>query len=66
LITLLFVGDVMGSAGRRALRSHLEPVVDRENVDFVVVNVENAAGGFGITIKVLEELDSLAVHVWTT
>ena len=43
MITLLFVGDVMGSAGRRALRSHLESVVDRENVDFVVVNVENAA-----------------------
>jgi len=66
LIKLLFVGDVLGSAGRRALRSHLEPVVDRENVDFVVANVENIAGGFGITTKVLEELDPLPINVWTT
>jgi metallophosphoesterase (TIGR00282 family) len=66
LIRLLFVGDVMGSAGRRALRQELEPLVDRENVDFVVANVENVAGGFGITIAVLAELDELPVDVWTT
>lgn len=66
MIRLLFVGDVMGSAGRRALHAHLESVVDRERVDFVVANIENAAGGFGITTKVLEELDELPVHVWTT
>jgi metallophosphoesterase (TIGR00282 family) len=66
LIRLLFVGDIMGSAGRRAVRAELEPVVDRERVDFVVANVENLAGGFGITAKVLEELESLPVQVWTT
>jgi len=66
LIRLLFVGDVLGSAGRRALRQELEPLVDRERVDLVVANVENAAGGFGITPAVLEELDELPVDVWTT
>jgi metallophosphoesterase (TIGR00282 family) len=66
LIRLLFVGDVVGSAGRRALKSELEPVIDRERVDFVVANVENLAGGFGITTKVLEDLDALPVQVWTT
>jgi metallophosphoesterase (TIGR00282 family) len=66
LIRVLFVGDVMGSAGRRAVSSHLEPVIDREKVDFVIVNVENLAGGFGITAKVLGELDALPVQVWTT
>lgn len=66
MIRLLLVGDVVGTAGRRALFAHLEALVDRERIDFVVVNVENAAGGFGITIKVLEELESLPVHVWTT
>jgi metallophosphoesterase (TIGR00282 family) len=66
LIRLLFVGDVMGSAGRRAVKAELESVVDHERVDFVVANVENLAGGFGITTKVLEELDALPVQVWTT
>jgi metallophosphoesterase (TIGR00282 family) len=66
VIRLLFVGDVMGSAGRKALYRHLERLVDTENVDFVVANIENAAGGFGITPAILEELDQLPVHVWTT
>jgi metallophosphoesterase (TIGR00282 family) len=66
VIRLLFVGDVMGAAGRRAIRTELEPIVDRERVDFVVANVENVAGGFGLTAKVLAELDQLPVDVWTT
>jgi metallophosphoesterase (TIGR00282 family) len=56
----------MGSAGRRAVMTELESVVDRERVDFVVANIENLAGGFGITTAVLEELDALPVQVWTT
>ncbi len=66
MIRMLFVGDVIGSAGRRALRQELEGLVDRERVDFVAVNVENVAGGFGITGPVLEELDDLPIDVWTT
>jgi len=66
VIRLLFVGDIMGSAGRRAVLAHLESVVDRERVDFVVANVENIAGGFGITTKVLEELEALPIQVLTT
>jgi metallophosphoesterase (TIGR00282 family) len=66
VIRLLFVGDIMGGAGRRAVREHLESLVDRENVDFVVANVENVAGGFGITTGVMTELDDLPVQVWTT
>ena len=66
MIRLLFVGDVVGSAGRRAIKTQLESVIDRERVDFVVGNVENLAGGFGITTKVLEDLDALPVQVWTT
>ncbi|MCP4895759.1 MAG: TIGR00282 family metallophosphoesterase [bacterium] len=63
---VLFVGDVVGKAGRLALKAGLEPVVDREQIDFVIANVENAAGGFGLTIAVMEELDDLGVHVWTS
>jgi hypothetical protein len=48
------------------MRTQLESVIDRERVDFVVANVENLAGGFGITTGVLEDLDALPVQVWTT
>jgi metallophosphoesterase (TIGR00282 family) len=66
VIRLLFVGDIMGSAGRKAAAAALESVVDRERVDFVVANVENAAGGFGITAGVLSELERLPIDVFTT
>jgi len=46
--------------------TQLESVVDRERVDFVVANVENVAGGFGVTAKVLAELEVLPIQVWTT
>jgi metallophosphoesterase (TIGR00282 family) len=66
LIRVLFVGDVVGNAGRRALNANLEGLVDRESIDFVIANIENAAGGFGLTTKIMEELDRLPVNVWTT
>ncbi len=66
MIRLLFVGDVMGGPGRRAVQAHLESLVDRERVDFVVANVENLAGGFGITAAVLAEIDHLPIDVLTT
>jgi len=66
VIRILFVGDVMARVGRRLLTAHLEPLIDREQVDFVVANLENAAGGFGITPQVMTELDALPVDVWTS
>jgi hypothetical protein len=66
VIRILFVGDIMGGPGRRAVETHLEGLVDRERIDFVVANAENIAGGFGLTAKVLEELDGLPVDVWTS
>ena len=66
MIRILFVGDIMGGPGRRAVEAHLEGLVDRERIDFVVANAENIAGGFGLTAKVLEELDGLPVDVWTS
>lgn len=66
MIRSLLVGDVVAKAGRKALLFHLEGLVDRERVDFVVVNVENVANGFGVTLKILEELECLPVDVWTT
>jgi metallophosphoesterase (TIGR00282 family) len=66
VIRLLLVGDVVGEIGRKTLCNHLEPLIDREQIDFVVVNIENVAGGFGITAKVMAGLDDLPVNVWTS
>jgi len=66
VIRVLFVGDIMGSAGRRAVKAELESLVDAERVDFVIANVENAAGGFGVTASVLAELEELPIDVFTT
>ncbi len=51
-----FFGDVVGRAGRAAVAEHLPRVRDRLKLDFVVVNGENAAGGFGITASTAAEL----------
>jgi metallophosphoesterase (TIGR00282 family) len=63
---LLFVGDVVGKPGRRALRNLLPRLVDRHRADYVVVNVENAAGGFGVTPEVLADIRDLPIDVFTT
>lgn len=63
---LLYVGDVVGKPGRLALQEKLSSTVDRERIDFTVVNIENAAGGFGVTIPILEELGELPIDVYTT
>ncbi|KGJ04767.1 hypothetical protein SAMN04487972_10858 [Paracoccus halophilus] len=46
---ILYLGDVMGRAGRRAISEGLGPLKDKLNVDFTVVNGENASGGMGLT-----------------
>jgi len=71
-LKVLFIGDIVGNPGRRALAGLL-PRVKTEwgPFDFVVANVENAAGGFGLTEKVMEELfrqglDAMTSgnHIW--
>lgn len=63
---LLFIGDVVGEQGRSVLARHLSQIVARHGVDCVVVNGENAAGGFGITPKIAEAFFELGVHAITT
>jgi metallophosphoesterase (TIGR00282 family) len=53
---LAFLGDVVGRAGRAAVAEHLPRVRAELKLDFVVVNGENAAGGFGITSTTAAEL----------
>ncbi len=63
---LLFVGDIFGKPGREALLRWLPGFVDEREVDFVVVNGENAANGAGITSKIAERLLAGGVDVITT
>jgi hypothetical protein len=65
-VKILFVGDVFGAAGRRIVREHLSHVVESNAVDLLVINGENAAGGFGLTPAIAEELFDLGAHVITT
>jgi len=64
-LKVLAIGDVVGRAGRRALRDHLPRLIDEFCIDFVVANGENLAAGFGITRKTAQELFAAGVHVLT-
>ena len=71
VVKILFVGDVIGKPGRRVVQRLLRSLVDEREIDYVVVNVENAAGGMGVTPDVLRELDALPIdcfssgnHIW--
>jgi len=68
---ILICGDVVGRSGRKAIAQHLPKLRDRYQVDFVIINGENAAGGFGITPKICDEFfeagaDAITTgnHVW--
>jgi len=63
---LLFLGDVVGRPGRRALRTLLPKLIAREKVEFVVANGENASGGKGIDPEGAEELLDAGVDVLTS
>jgi len=63
---VLFIGDIVGSPGRRALRESLGAVVAEEDVEFVIANGENAAGGFGIIESIADQVFSSGVHVITS
>ncbi len=66
LMRILFLGDVVGRAGRRVVREHLPELRARLALDFVVVNGENAAHGFGITDKICCDLYAAGADVITT
>jgi 2',3'-cyclic-nucleotide 2'-phosphodiesterase len=63
---ILFVGDVVGKVGRRLVHAQLRRLQNAERADFTIVNVENAAGGFGVTAALWEELRRWPVDVFTS
>ena len=65
-MNILFVGDIFGSAGRRIVREHIGHICEANAVELVIINVENAAGGFGVTPQIAEEMFDLGADVLTT
>lgn len=62
---LLFVGDIVGKPGRACLEFVLSKLTETNEIDCIVVNGENAAGGMGITSLVFQELKRIGVDVVT-
>lgn len=62
---ILMIGDIVGRAGRKALRIFLPQVKEQLRPHLILANGENAAGGFGITESVKDEILSLGVDVIT-
>lgn len=63
---ILFIGDIVGSPGRGAVAKLLPKLKDELQLDFVVANAENAAGGSGITPSVADELLGYGVDLLTS
>jgi hypothetical protein len=65
-LNILFVGDIFGSAGRRIVREHIGHVRKANDVELTIINAENAAGGFGVTPQIADDLFELGADVLTT
>jgi metallophosphoesterase (TIGR00282 family) len=66
LVKVLFIGDIVGEPGRKIVKQLLPDLLRTHVPDLVVANGENAAGGFGITPAIAEELFALGIHVLTS
>ncbi len=65
-LKVLFIGDIIGEPGRKMVRASMRKLMETHGPDLVVANGENAAGGFGITAEIAEELFSIGIHVLTS
>lgn len=63
---ILFIGDIVGGPGRRAVREVVPALIEDCRIDMVIANCENAAAGFGITREIVEELYRCRIDVLTS
>ena len=63
---ILFIGDIVGSPGREAIKKLVVPLKQELGIDFVIANAENASGGSGITARVAAELFASGADVLTS
>jgi metallophosphoesterase (TIGR00282 family) len=65
-VRILFIGDIVGKAGRKGILTLLGGLTEREEIDFIIANGENAAGGIGITPVIAREILERGVNVITS
>ncbi len=65
-IRVLCIGDIVGSPGRQALQGLLSDIQKEHAIDCTIANIENVAGGFGVTAKTYAELEWLDIQVYTS
>ncbi len=63
---ILFIGDIVGKVGRRVVKALLPGITRQWGIDLTIANCENAAGGFGITEKVAQELFNCGIQIMTS
>jgi 2',3'-cyclic-nucleotide 2'-phosphodiesterase len=63
---ILFIGDIIGKPGRRAVKELLPALISSREIDLVIANCENAAAGFGITRDIIEELYAAHIDILTS
>ncbi|MEP6961620.1 MAG: TIGR00282 family metallophosphoesterase [Acidobacteriota bacterium] len=66
MTNLLFIGDIFASTGRQMVARHLPEIVATGKIHLTIANGENAAGGFGITPQLADEIFGYGVNVITT
>ncbi len=66
MLRILFLGDIVGEPGRKAVISTLPAIKEEESIDFIIANGENSAGGRGITPRIAIDLMRAGVAVITT
>jgi calcineurin-like phosphoesterase len=64
-MNILFIGDIFASTGRKIVAEQLPVLMRQYQVDLVIANAENSAGGFGVTPATSEELLALGIDVLT-
>jgi metallophosphoesterase (TIGR00282 family) len=65
-MNILFIGDTIARPGRECVRQHLRPLQEEYEVDFTILNCENAAAGFGVTPKIADEMLGWGIDVLTS
>ena len=65
-MNILFIGDIFGRPGRELVRRGIRPLVEHYAIDIVIANVENAAGGFGVTREIGDAIAGYGVDVMTS
>lgn len=65
-VKILFIGDIVGEPGRRAVQTLLPKLREQHGLDFVIANGENSAGGNGITSRIATELFAAGIDVITS